>query len=140
MTDETTTPVDLLTATQGALFRALSAAIAAPDWPVYDTIPAGAQPPFTKIGPIDSSNQGAKSGQAELLTAEIQTIYRGSDRSKLTARMHAARAALDGHTLAADGVIFQEMRWLDASASDASPQDGLTYAGISNFEVYAEPA
>jgi hypothetical protein len=66
-------------------------------------------------------------------------VIRGAGRAPLLAIMHAARVALDDVQLTGDGVDFSTVTFVSASASDAGP-DGVTYAGVSNFEVYGEPA
>lgn len=132
--------IDLMSATRGAVYRALAAAVPGDLAPVYDDVPQNTPPPFVKIGSIDSENASAKGDQVELLTVEVVAVYRGEDRGVLLAMMHAARAALDRQPITADGVAFEPPRFVVGSASDASQQDGVTYAGVLNFELYAEPA
>lgn len=134
------TPTDLMSAARGAVFRALEAHVPPELCSVFDDLPQETKPPFLKIGAIDSENEAGKGDQVERLTVEVVAIYQGEDRGVLLAMLHAARAALDRQSLEAAGVYFQPPRFLMASASDASATDGVTYAGIINHEVYAEPA
>jgi hypothetical protein len=53
--------------------------------------------------------------------------------------MNAIRIALDGVTLSAAGFEFGPIDLVSAAVSDADV-DGVTYAGISTFNVYVEPA
>lgn len=129
--------IDLMSATQEAVFRALEAGVTLAT--VHDHVKQDMQPPFVKLGTIETDNEGDKKDQRELLQVEVHTIYRGSDRSVLLAIMHDVRSALDGVAIDAEGVSFWEPVFISAAASDAGP-DGVTYAGISTFEINAEPA
>jgi hypothetical protein len=132
--------IDLMSAARGAVFRALAAAVSPSLCTVFDDVPQGTQPNFLKIGAIDSQNEESRSDQFERLTVEVIAIYRGQDRGVLLSMMHAGRDALDRKQLTSDGVNFLRTRFVTASASDASKDDGVTYAGISNYEIWAEPA
>lgn len=136
--------VDLIQATQDAVFAALDAQVDPSIAPVLQHAPQGTQPPFIKIGAIDTDSQGGKGEQLEKLTVEIHSVFRGEERGPLLTMMHAARLALDSLSasvrLSADGVDFGPMSFVSATAGDASVIDGLTYAGVSLFEVFAEPA
>lgn len=129
--------IDLMSAAQSAVFAALSAGVSAA--PVRDHVKQDTQPPFVKIGAIETDNEGDKHDQRELLSVEIHTIYRGADRTALLAIMHEVREALDDVEIAAAGASFETPNFVSSAASDAGP-DGVTYAGISIFEFYAEPA
>ena len=91
--------LDLMTATRGAVFRALKAAIPDAVAPVVDDVPQGTQPPFIMIGYIDSEATGGKSEQVERITVEVVAVYRGGARGKLrttgrTGRLAWSRRAL----------------------------------------------
>ena len=130
---------DLMSATRGAIFRALNVPAVTDIAPVYDDLPQNTQPPFLKIGSIDSDNVSSKGDQTEQLTVEVYAVYRGADRGVMMRMLHAAREAIDQQPIAADGATFGLPHFLKGSASDASPADGVTFAGIMNFEVLAEP-
>lgn len=129
--------IDLLQATQDAFYAALVAGVPSERAKVLVHVKQDTTPPMVIIGAMTSENE-ANDGQIERIEVEIQTIYRGGDRGELLAIMHLVRAALDGVTISATGVYFGKPRYLGASASDVGP-DGVTYAGISSFEVYTEP-
>ena len=132
--------IDLLTPTQLAFVQALRAAIPAAEADVRHTMKQDAQPPFVLVGNIDSEPAGNVGDQLELLSVEIQTVYRGTDRAKLLALMHKARSACDEIALPEqDGVEFGLPRWVSSAAS-STPPDGVTFAGIINFEVHVQPA
>ena len=132
-------PIDLMSATQAAMFARLAAAIAPETASVHDHVKQDAAMPFVRLGQIDSEGVGGKGEQEERFEVEVQTLYRGTDRSELLAILHRVRLALDGAELTADQVEFTACNWLGSAASDAAG-DGVTYAGISSFEVFAEPA
>jgi hypothetical protein len=127
-------------ATQDAVLAALSAAIDPSLAPVLQHLPQGTQPPFVKVGAIDTDSDTIHGEQFEHVTIEIQCAYRGEERGPLLDLMHAVRQALDSKRITSDGVTFGLPRFLSASASDASPIDGLTYAGVSSFQILAQPA
>lgn len=131
--------IDLLQPTQDAVFVALAAATMPHSAIVRQHVKQGQEPPFVKVGQIDTENVGGKGEQAERITVEVQTIFRGEARGPLLDIMGAVRAALDGQVITAGGVNFSTPTFLGATASDAGP-DGVTYAGISHFEIFAEPA
>jgi hypothetical protein len=127
--------IDLMSAGQAAIFAALETGVVLAT--VHDHVKQDTAPPFVKIGAIATNNEGGKGEQAETLEVEIHTIYRGADRSVLLAIMHQVREALDEQQLAGGGASFRPT-FATAAASDAGP-DGVTYAGITTFEVFAEP-
>lgn len=129
--------IDLMSATQLAFFQALEAGVTLAA--VHDHVKQDTNPPFVQVGTIETVNEGAKDEQSERLEVEIHTIYRGADRAALLAIMHQVRTSLDEVSIQAEGASFSTPVFVGAAASNAGP-DGATYAGISTFEVYAEPA
>jgi hypothetical protein len=133
--------VDLMGAARGAVFRALSASVPPELCQVFDDIPQGTEPNYLKLGTLDTENDESKGDQFERLTVEVFAVYRGADRGVLIAMMFAGRTALDRQKLPnASGAQFLRCRFVKGVASDASPQDGVTYAGLMHFEIWAEPA
>lgn len=130
--------IDLMRATQDAFFEALSAAVPPTLATVRQHVKQDTRPPLVIIGTIESDNEGSGE-QTEHLYVEVQSIYRGGDRAELLAIMHAVRVALDGKPLAATDAELTAPRFVGAVASDAG-SDGVTYAGISNFELWATAA
>lgn len=130
--------IDLMRATQDGVFVALDTNIASALAKVRQHVQQDTEPPLVIVGAIDSENDG-RSEQRERMSVEVQSIYRGGDRGELLAIMHAVRVALDWRTMIATGAVFTPCRFVGASVSDVGP-DGVTYAGISNFEVWAEAA
>jgi hypothetical protein len=126
-----------MSAAQGAAFAALTSGVS--QAAVHDHVKQDTQPPFVKIGAIESASDGGKGEQLELITIEVHSIYRGADRTELLAIMHEVRQALDDQAISAPGASFQRPKFVRAAVSDAGP-DGATYAGISIFEFHAEPA
>lgn len=94
---------------------------------------------FVIMGDIDSDNEGGKGGQLELITFQIVVVYRGRQRWKMHVLMHQVRLALEDNAPEAVGAVFQRVRWLGAKSSPQGA-DGITHAGIVEFEVYAEAA
>lgn len=131
--------IDLMQAVQDAFFATLAAAVPDERSRVLVHVPQDTKPPFTRIGAIASDNEADKGDQLERFEVEVQSIYRGGDRGELLSVMHLVRAALDDVPLSAEGVEFGNPRFLGAAVSDATA-DGITYAGVMNFEVYAEPS
>lgn len=136
--------VDLLSAASDGFFALLDAAIDAADAEVA-TNPTPIEPGdtsdkrFVLIGDIDSEDKGSKDEQLELLTVQIVVIYRGTQRSELHALMHRARMALDGATPIVAGIEFGAIAFQGAASSPPA-SDGLTHAGLLEFEIFAEPA
>lgn len=136
--------VDLLSATSDGFFALLDAAIDAETAEVA-TDPTPIEPGDTSdrryviIGDIGFANEGAKGEQEELLEVEIVVIYRGTQRSELHILMHLVRDALDGALPEAAGVHFGTIDFIDG-ASSRPAADGVTRAGVLNFQVSAEPA
>jgi hypothetical protein len=131
--------IDLISATASAVFAALNAAIDPATALVTQHVLENQEPPLIIIGAIDSENQAGKGEQFERIVLEVQSIYRGEGRAPLLVMMAEIRSALDGQPIVAAGVSLAAPRYLTASASDVAA-DGVTYAGITQFEIYAEPA
>ena len=131
--------IDLVGPTRIAVFNALEQGVDPALCAVFDDVPEGTQPNFLKIGMIDNENDESKSDQFERLLVEVLGVYRGADRGVLVAMMFAGRKAIDRQKLTAEGVNFLRSRFVKGTTSDASPQDGVTYAGLMQFEIWAEP-
>jgi hypothetical protein len=131
--------IDLLTPSQDAVIARLKAGVPPDLGTVHQHVSQDTKPPFVMVGAIDSSNEGGKGSQTELISVELHYVFRGSTRAPLLALMQAGRASLEGQELAAPGVAFETPNWIGSTVSTAGP-DGVTYAGISTFEFYAEPA
>lgn len=128
---------DLLSATQGAVYRAVSTGVT---FGFFVNVPQGAKAPFGKVGTIEAEPEPEKGDGLERHEVELIYVYQGREKADLTAMMHAGRVAIEAAELMADGADFSQARWLSSVASDASAADGITYAGISRFEIYAMPA
>lgn len=135
--------IDLLQGAQDAVFaalkpieqdRALPAGLG-----VYQHLPEDVQPPIVMIGQIGSESADEHGDQVELISIEIQYVYRGPSRAPLLAMMHAGRRALDNQDIAAPGIAFERPRYQRQEAGDALA-DGITYVGLQYFEFTAEPA
>lgn len=133
--------IDLMSAVQAAVFATLAQAIDPAVAEVFDHVPQDFEGTFIKVGAIECVNEGSKDEQGERFEVEVHTIYRGTDRGVMLAAMHQIREALDEQPIAAPGADLDRPEFLGAAASGSpSPVDGRTYAGISTFEIYAEPA
>ena len=133
--------IDLMTAARDAFWSVMKEGVSPDLCQVLDDTPQGTQPPFLKVGTIDSEGESGKGDQLERLTVEVIAVYRGTDRGDLLAMMHAARAAIEGNRgLSSDTAHLSAPIFLKASASDASQQDGVTFVGLLNFETWAEAA
>jgi hypothetical protein len=131
--------INLVEAARGAVFIAIAAGLAGVNAVALDTVPQDQEPNFVQLDDLDWINEGGKRDPELRITIDIVTIYRGEDRAELLAIMHANERALVDVRLEADGVILQGGRVVAGSASGAGP-DGVTYAGLQTFELYAEPA
>jgi hypothetical protein len=129
--------VDLLSATQDAVFDAINAPALTALGPVFTNVPENQKPPFTAIGAIDAERVGTKDGGLERHTVEIEFQHRGQSKIPLFAMMHAARTLLEAAKLTAAGALLQTPIW-QASATDRE-DDGQTYHGIHRFELFAQP-
>ena len=131
--------IDLLLATQDAVFAALNVPAVTGLAPVFTSVPPNTQPPFVAVGLIDAEAFGDdKSGGIEQHTVEIEFQFRGNTRRPLLAMMHAARTALAGTALSAPGAVLTAALWR-ASATDRE-DDGVTWHGIHRFELFAQQA
>lgn len=129
--------MDLLEPTQDAAYAAISAANVPGG--IRQHVKQDTDPPFNKFGQIETDADLEKAGDFELLRFEIHSVFRGEQRAPLLQQMGAIKDALKDQDITADGVEFSPVRFLSAVASDVSPLDGVTYVGISTFEVYAAP-
>ena len=131
--------VDLTSEARGAVFAAIATAAPA-GWQVFDTVPEGTQPPFVKIGVVETTNEGRPSEQYEHLTVEIFGVYRGEDRGALGAAMFAVRQAIDTRALATASAQFPQCRFIGGILTDAMREkDGVSYLALSHFELLGEP-
>lgn len=133
------TLIDLTSATRGAVFRSLAAGVPADQCGVFDDVPQDAAGNYLRTGAIETDVEG-KGGQRERLTIEVMAYYRGTDRGVVTAMIHAGRQALASVPLQEDGVAFTVPRFLGSVVGLALEQDGVTYLGLSHYEIWAEPA
>lgn len=131
--------IDLVEAARGAVFVAIEAGLAGVDAVALDHVPQDQEGNFVQIDDLDWSNEGGKRDPELRLTIDIVTIYRGQNRAELLAIMHANHRALIDEPIAAEGVTITGVQLLAGSASGAG-LDGLTYAGLQSFELFAEPA
>jgi hypothetical protein len=136
MADE---PIDLMSAVQAGVFSGLEANMPAELAQVFDTAPQDFKGSLVLLGAIESSNEGRPGEQRERFEVEVHAVYQGKDRSKLLKIMHAARIALDEQPIAADGADLSRPTYL-AGAADTVASNGVTYAGLLTFEIFAEPA
>lgn len=130
--------IDLLTATQDAVIAGLQACVPAELATVHQHVLENAQPPLVIVGDIDSENEAGKGEQLEKLRVQVQSLYQGKDRRQLFAIMHAVRR-LELQTLVIEGVAFS-IRFDGAATTTGAGPNGVLYAGITSFEIYAEPA
>lgn len=136
--------IDMISATSDGAIAMLTAAID-DDVAEVTTNPDQIDPTdtterqFVIIGDIDSDNEGGKGEQLELITFQIVVVYRGRQRWKMHVLMHLVRIAIEGIAPQATGAVFQPARWLGAKSSPQGA-DGITHAGIVEFEVYAQAA
>lgn len=134
-----TAPLDLLTGAQDATVKLLRDQLpAAQREMVRHSLKQGTTPPFHLVGDMDSDNIGGKDEQFEQINVDVHTVYKGADRRELLGLMHTVRIAIDGKSLTIGDMLFR-FQFAGAAASTAAA-DGVTYAGITTIEVYAEPA
>lgn len=131
--------IDMIEAARGAVFVAIEAGLAEVDAIALDHVPQDQEGNFVQIDDLDWSNEGGKHDPELRITIDVMTIYRGENRADLLAIMHANHRALIEAPIAADGVTITGVQLLAGSASGAG-LDGLTYAGLQSFELFAEPA
>lgn len=132
-------PLDLLTGAQDATVKLLRDRLPADKQEmVRHSLKQGTVPPFHLVGDMDSDSIGGKDEQFEQINVDVHTVYKGADRRELLALMHQVRIAVDDESITIGGMLFR-FRFAGAAASTAAA-DGVTYAGITTLEVYAEPA
>ena len=141
MTDEEAegAVTDLISAVREAVNVALDARVPGDLCPVYDHVPQDAKR-FLKVGQVQAEDEGGKGSDVEMMTVEVIGIYQGEDRGVLAQMMFAAKQALNRQPIEAEGALFERPRWIGTMLGDASAEDGVTYAAISHFEIYVEPA
>ncbi|NLS28159.1 hypothetical protein S2M10_31680 [Sphingomonas sp. S2M10] len=121
---------------QVAALGALRAGMLAEHGLVTQHVKQGTLPPFTLVGDVDFERER---DDLFLVTFEVISVYRGPGRAPLLSIMNAARTAVLEQPFTAAGATFGRLQCVAGSASQAGP-DGVTYAGLLKFEVYAEPA
>lgn len=129
--------IDLLTATQDALFAALNVSAVTAHAPVFQHVPEDQQPPMVIVGDMEASPSDVWKG-AEDHDVEIYTVFRGKGRRGVLTLMHAVRVALQAADLAVAGVEFEKPDW--QSSSTGAADDGVTYAGNQVFRITVQPA
>lgn len=134
-----TEPIDLMTGVQDAIVSAIRNQLP-PDQRgmVRHSLDQDFQPPFHLIGDITLEEAGGKEEQLDEGEVDIHTVYRGSDRSELLALMYQLRLATHNALIEAGSARYRIM-WRGAIAS-AAGRDGITYAGITQVDIIAEPA
>ncbi|HEX8419469.1 MAG TPA: hypothetical protein VF638_05590 [Sphingomonas sp.] len=131
--------LDLLTGAQDATIALLRAQLPeAQRGMARHSLDEDAKPPFHLVGDVDVEPAGGKGEQADKVTVDLHTVYKGTDRGELLALMHQVRLATDDKQLTVEGGTYR-FEWLGAVASTAA-SDGVTYAGITQLEILAEPA
>ncbi|OWK27578.1 hypothetical protein [Sphingomonas dokdonensis] len=130
---------DLVEAARGAVFVAIAAGLEGLNAVALDHVPQDQPGNFVQLDDLDWSNEGGKQDPELRITIDVVTIYRGQDRAELLGIMHANERALVDAPIVADDVAITGVSLVGGSASGAGP-DGLTYAGLQTFELFAEPA
>lgn len=130
---------DLVEAARGAVFVAIAAGLEGANAVALDHVPQDQPGNFVQLDDLDWTNEGGKRDPELRITIDVVSIYRGQDRAELLAIMHANERSLVDATLTATGVSISGVDLVGGSASGAAP-DGLTYAGLQTFELFAEPA
>lgn len=133
-------PVDLWQATADGMYEVLAAAITDPATPVRQELPENpAGSGYILIADMDAEPSGGKFEVVDTITVDVLFVYRGDlGRRGLRALMWTARNALENARLAVDGVAFSPTAWVGGNT--ASDKDGVTFVGVQQFEVTAEPA
>lgn len=129
--------IDLMQATQDAVYAALAAAIT--DVPVRQHLAQGQQPPFVRIFGLTSESQADKDDQLEEITVEVHVVTQGEQNGPLLTLMHRARSALDGKPLTSSIAVLERPTYA-SGAADGPADDGITYAGVLTFRITAQPA
>ncbi|WBO23933.1 tail completion protein gp17 [Sphingomonas abietis] len=132
-------PPDVLQAAQDRVFLLLNGAPSLTG-KVYQAVPQDTQPPFVVVGDMNVQPLGGKLDTSKRITVDVHFVYRGEERRGLLAMMNAAYWALFGKVPDdLDGVTFcGPIDWL--ADDTATGTDGVSYAGLSTWEVCAEPA
>ena len=129
--------IDTLTGAQDAIVALLQERLpAAQAELVYATIPQDTPAPFFLIGDIDVERVD-DDGQFDRAGVDVHTVHQGNRRD-LLARMHLLRLACHGQTIVIDGAAYR-VTWQSAAASTAAA-DGVTFAGITAFDLFAYPS
>ncbi|MBB4152904.1 hypothetical protein GGQ80_000792 [Sphingomonas jinjuensis] len=129
--------VDTLTGAQDAIVALLQDRLP-PDQRelVYATIPQDTPAPFFLIGDIDVERVDDE-GQLDRASVDVHAIHQGNRRD-LLARMHLVRVAAHGQTVLIDGAAYR-VTWQSSAASTAAA-DGVTFAGLIAFDLFAYPS
>lgn len=134
-----TAPLDLLTGAQDAIIKIIRDQLPpAQQGMVRHSLEQDFQPPFHLVGDISVEEAGGKEEQLDEGEAEIHTVYRGSDRRELLALMFQLRLATHNALIEVGSARFRIL-WRGAIAS-AAGRDGVTYAGLTQVDIIAEPA
>ena len=134
--------IDLMDAVQTAVFEKLSdraeltELCTVTQHVLQDMLETGS---ITRLGKIESVPEGGKGEQFELITVDVETLYRGTSQADVLAIMFQQRLALEEQELSFDGVSFDTPAWAGGMV-DGPAKDGVTYVGIQTFTIYAEPA
>jgi len=137
--------VDLLTASQQAVYAALAPLAGRADLPtslqIFSHVPQDVKTPYVLIGDVDTDNNSGYPGeQEEEISIEIISVFRGTSRAPLLAIMHAVRLALHNQPITAPSAAFETPNYLKGSAGSAASADGVTQLGIQTFKFIAQPA
>lgn len=130
--------IDLLTATQDAVYAALNVSPVTNIAPVYQHVPDNRQPPIVIIDDITSEADGSKDGSLDRITINIITVRREPRRAALYELMGAVRTALDGVAITATGALLTPPVF--ESSEDTLADDGVTYIGTQRFALWAQPS
>lgn len=130
--------VDLIQAAQDGVFALLQAGTPAQLATVRERVKIDEQPPLIVIGDFDWEDEGGKGDIVFKIRFEIQSVYRGSARRGLLAIMASNMDALVNQVPVAAGVSFSSISFV--SGATALADDAVTYGGMQQFEVFAEPA
>lgn len=129
---------DLMLAVQEAVFATLDVSIDPATATVAVNLEEDTAPPFVLVGEIAEDANHGKGSDLSRFEVTVHSVYRGTDRRQLLAIMFAVKQALNGAAIAWPGAAMQPPTFMDALA-DSVAGDGVTYAGASTFEIWAEP-
>jgi hypothetical protein len=127
---------DTTLAVQTALHGRLSGAFGSV--PIYDHVPDGSQPPAIVIDKIVTSNEGGKGSPLYRHDVDVLLFVRARGRKGLRKMMDEVVERLDDQPLSAAGAVIQ--RPVHTGSSDEELPDGVTYAGLVRFTIWAQPA